>query len=287
MKKIKNILCFVIAIAMITAGLSNTVEAATKAKISKKKVILTITDSKKNPSVTLKMKGVSKKIAKKAKWSTSNKTVATVKKGKVTAKKAGKATITCKVKGKKYTCKVTVVDNREPIDNAALNITIVEKASETGLGPKFPLRPHADFMDMLTEDDLRQAGGGDPYGVNKIKVTYNGKDVTNEAKYKIDDTRIACMESPGVIRLTNQGMLFKLTVSYNGAKRIFRMGKTTVAGSYILCYCGKLFSSNDICKPGNRCNSTNYCPSCEHTVKNRCAGSWVIQYVRYYDIRVK
>lgn len=47
---------------------------------------------------------------KTVKWSTSNKKVATVNsKGKITAKGIGKATITAKVGGKKYTCKITVV----------------------------------------------------------------------------------------------------------------------------------------------------------------------------------
>lgn len=46
---------------------------------------------------------------KKVTWKTSNKKVATVKKGKVTARKAGTATITAKKGKKKYTCKVTVV----------------------------------------------------------------------------------------------------------------------------------------------------------------------------------
>lgn len=45
-------------------------------------------------------------------WTTSNSKVATVKNGKVSAKKVGKATITAKLKdGKKLTCKVTVKDN--------------------------------------------------------------------------------------------------------------------------------------------------------------------------------
>lgn len=43
------------------------------------------------------------------KWESSNKAVATVnKKGKITAKKAGKATITIKSGSKKTTVKVTV-----------------------------------------------------------------------------------------------------------------------------------------------------------------------------------
>jgi hypothetical protein len=65
----------------------------------------------------LKLKNNTKKI----KWSTSNKKVATVtSKGKVKAKKAGKATITAKVGSKKYTCKVTVKDTRTEAENTFL-----------------------------------------------------------------------------------------------------------------------------------------------------------------------
>lgn len=60
----------------------------------------------KGKAFTLKVKNAGKA---KVKWTSSNKKVATVSKvGKVTAKKAGKATITAKVGKKKLTCKVTV-----------------------------------------------------------------------------------------------------------------------------------------------------------------------------------
>ena len=41
-------------------------------------------------------------------WKSANKKIATVKKGKITAKKAGKTTITAKVGSKTLKCKVTV-----------------------------------------------------------------------------------------------------------------------------------------------------------------------------------
>lgn len=67
--------------------------------LSKKKISLYINDSYK-----LKVKGYSRKV----KWKTTNKKVAVVKNGKVTAKKKGSATIYCVVDGRKLRCKVKV-----------------------------------------------------------------------------------------------------------------------------------------------------------------------------------
>ena len=79
--------------------------SAASLKLSEKSATL-----KTGQSITLQVKG----SKKKAKWETSNKKVATVnQKGKVTAKKAGKATITAKIGNKKLTCKVTVVTEKK------------------------------------------------------------------------------------------------------------------------------------------------------------------------------
>ena len=92
-------------VVLLTAGIgSDMANAAKKVSISKKKLTLTVGQSK-----TLSVKNLSKKNKKKLKWSSNKKKVATVsKKGKVKAKKAGTAKITAKVGKKKYTCKVTV-----------------------------------------------------------------------------------------------------------------------------------------------------------------------------------
>ena len=77
-----------------------TVVHAAKVKLNKTKLTLY-----RKKTATLKVKGTKKKV----KWSSSNKKVATVsKKGKVTAKKKGTATITARVGKKKYRCNVTV-----------------------------------------------------------------------------------------------------------------------------------------------------------------------------------
>ena len=66
-------------------------------------------------------------------WSTSNSSVATVSGGKVTAKKAGTATITAKVGSKTATCKVTVSAKSVALSSISLNKTSMSlTAGNTG-----------------------------------------------------------------------------------------------------------------------------------------------------------
>lgn len=75
-------------------------EAASSVELNKTKMTLYV-----GKSYTLKVSGTSATVT----WKSSKTSVATVTKaGKVTAKKAGSATITATVNSKKYTCKVTV-----------------------------------------------------------------------------------------------------------------------------------------------------------------------------------
>ncbi len=77
---------------------------ATKVKLSKSKATL-----KKGKSIKLNAKATPSNTTDKLTWKTSNKKVATVKNGKVTAKKKGKATITVTAtSGKSASCKITV-----------------------------------------------------------------------------------------------------------------------------------------------------------------------------------
>lgn len=68
-------------------------------KLSRKSITLKV-----GQASTIKAKGTKQTV----KWKSSKKSVATVKNGKITAKKAGTANITATVLGKKFTCKVTV-----------------------------------------------------------------------------------------------------------------------------------------------------------------------------------
>ena len=114
MKRMMLALMLTLAVSIVVPEFSfqgnnvSVVQAAAKPKLSKKQATLL-----KGKTLTLKMKGISGKV----KWKSSDKKVASVNsKGKVTAKKKGKATITAKVNGKSYKCKITVV-------NAKLNAT--------------------------------------------------------------------------------------------------------------------------------------------------------------------
>lgn len=75
-------------------------QAASKVKLSKTKATILM-----GKATTLKLNGAK---ASKVKWTSSKKSVATVKAGKVSAKKAGQTNITATYKGKKYKCKITV-----------------------------------------------------------------------------------------------------------------------------------------------------------------------------------
>lgn len=129
MRKIKQLLsALTLSFALIITSAiiapqsfsSTTVQAATP-KLSKTSLSLTV-----GCNYTLKITGTTQKVS----WSTSNASIATVSStGKVISKKEGAATITAKVAGKKYTCKVTVKGNykklyKEFLENGKINYTI-------------------------------------------------------------------------------------------------------------------------------------------------------------------
>lgn len=112
MKNIKKSLLYMFLLTVMLLAIPTQASAAVK--LNKKTVTLTV-----GKSVTLKLKGTKKK----AKWSSSKKSVATVNsKGKVTAKKKGTTTITAKIGKKKYTCKVTVKKKTKTLQTEPVKI---------------------------------------------------------------------------------------------------------------------------------------------------------------------
>ncbi len=131
--------------------------AASKVKISKTKATLT-----QGQTLQLKVKGTKKK----AKWSSSKKSVATVnKKGKVTAKKPGKATITAKVGKKALKCKIIVkkksqpqpTTNTQPSDNPNVPVTPDYVWIPTHGGTKYHSSPDCSNMDGPRQVTVEEA----------------------------------------------------------------------------------------------------------------------------------
>ncbi len=277
MKVTKRLLAVIVIAAVMATALPNMVEAKTKTVLNKKKVTLTITNTKKNPKATLKVKGVSNKIAKKAKWTTSNKKVATVKKGKVTAKKAGKAIITCKVQNRRLTCKITVKDKRstEKLDNGVLKVEIKSLGSDSISDPgvyerlqlyggstySYPKSSKEDSTSPYTEENVNTYkttrskffSNGKPYLINsRIVVTYNGEDVTNKASYMIqfnEDVGMIPMITNGIADMdTISGISgygkFKLVIQYNSMKKSIVLQQTIKERRFTMCYCGELFDKS-------------------------------------------
>ncbi len=120
MKKLLSML-MIISI-LFTLAPTQTAEAAIK--LNKTSITLETGNTE-----TLKITGTTKK----ASWSSSKKSVATVSsKGVVTAKSAGSATITAKLSGKKYSCKVNVKESFNAKD-ALKNIKTTETVTDKGI----------------------------------------------------------------------------------------------------------------------------------------------------------
>lgn len=222
MKKTRKLLTVLMAFVMVVTLVRPVpIGAAAKPKLNKTKVTLTITDKKKNPTTNLKAKNATGKV----KWSTSDKKVATVKNGKVTAKSAGKATITCKVNKKKLTCKVTVKDKRTNKADTKGELKVEIKHSEN---MELPYFKGIEFAD------------------NRVVVTYNGKDVTKKADYELigNDTTYCLIngiitESKTIAEYWNG--TYTLKVEYQGVENSMKVKIVTERHNYYECYCGAQF----------------------------------------------
>lgn len=121
MRRTKRMLAFVLSMLLIVIAVPIQSKAAVKISAASKTLYV-------GKSITLKVSGATQK----AKWSTSNKKVATVtQKGKVTGKQDGTATITAKVGAKSLKCKVTV-KTKFSASEAKKNISISSYVVQDG-----------------------------------------------------------------------------------------------------------------------------------------------------------
>lgn len=152
-KAIAVALSMVLALTGVVGGAPMKGEAKAKIKLNKKKVTLTV-----GKSVKLKLKGT----GKKAKWSSSNESVAMVSStGKVMAVSVGKAKITAKIKKKKYSCRVTVKGKTtEPEEFWPVTQT------KTPTATKAPAATAPVRKTNAPSNIKNPAGTGRPYGTN-------------------------------------------------------------------------------------------------------------------------
>lgn len=251
---IKRIFTIVMTIVILFAVANPmTAEAAAKVKLNKTKATLTITDSKKNPTVTLKVTGTSRK----ATWSTSDKTVATVKNGKVTAQKAGNVTITCKVNGKKYTCKVTVVDKRAALTKKTITLTMTNKKAS----PSATLKVKNAQKSILWTTSDKKVAAIEKAGKNSIRIVARkaGKAVIT---CKVDGRKLTCkvtVSDKRTKKTTNTGNSENTGGSGNAGSG---NSENKPVGAYVCgtCLCGNCVENTRPggpgCGPYNRCGYT-------------------------------
>lgn len=138
-------------------------------------------------TLQLKLTGTTQKV----KWSSSDTTVARVSSsGKVSGKKAGKATITAKAGTKKYTCKVTVKKN---------------KSSD---------RPVTALK--LNTNQVSMNKGGE----TELKATVSPSNATNrEIAWSSSDTSIATVSSAGIVKAVKKGTAIITAAAKDGSQK--------------------------------------------------------------------
>lgn len=139
MKKFNKSLAITLILSLCLT-LAAPVDAKSKVKLNITKATLSV-----GGSINLKLLNNKKKVT----WKSSNKKVASVtKKGKVKAKKKGKASIVAKVGKKKYTCKITVGSASKKMASKK-NTKNVKKTAVPTATPKFGFGIDTGIYDLL------------------------------------------------------------------------------------------------------------------------------------------
>lgn len=194
------VLCLVFAVgcaACFTAP--SKAFAASKVKLNKTSATLLL-----GKSTTLKLSGAK---ASKVKWTSSKKSVATVKNGKVKARKPGTTTITAKYKGKKYKCSVKV-----------------RKLTMAKIGTQY----------FISKRD------GGSWGQAVVTCYKHGKGCKN-VKYSSSNKRVASVDSDGVVRARGLGAAtikakaHGVTVKQKVVVKKNIFGATSVGTLYVGC----------------------------------------------------
>ncbi len=214
MRAIKRILVLLmtslVLISCVSAG-SVSLAATKKVKsitLNKKSITIYVGDTYKLTATVSPTKASNKKLT----WSTSDKKIVTVSSGKITAKKAGTATVTAKAKdgsGKKAACKVTV--KKRPVTAVKLNKT---KAT------------------IYTGNTLT------------LKATISPSNATNKkVTWKSSNSKVAAVNSKGKITAKKSGTATISVVTADGSKKA--TCKITVKNYYTVEGAGVHLASTD------------------------------------------
>lgn len=233
-------------VIMLALSLTIPVPAdAAKVKLNKSKITLEVGES-----TTLKVTGTKKKPT----WESSNKKVATVNGGKVTANKKGTATIAATVGNKKYTCKVTVKSNdySKWVSFRTNDFALVSNGILTGdviyiEGDDYLVSP--DYYKKVIEPEIEiisaaESEYANPYGVpfldpdaeysfEKPKGLPSKKTVLIGQTYTlklngIEDTAIWSSSNKSVVAVNNNGKI-------RGVKKGTATITATVGGKKYVC----------------------------------------------------
>ena len=131
------------------------------------KTALTLMEGK---SATLKLTGVTKKTAGRITWTSSKKSVATVKKkgslkATVKAVKAGNTTITAKVRKKKYRCQVTVTEKTRDVTPTPVPTETPDAASGSAVSPV----PAATYTQITAVEAKQMMGRDDGHVIVDVR----------------------------------------------------------------------------------------------------------------------
>lgn len=171
LKKFSFILSFMMILTVLFSSLPN----ASAFAASSSKVSINITDLilSKGKTKKLKISGTTKKV----KWRSSDSSVVKVsKKGKVKALKVGKATVTAKVNGKSYKCRLQVSSIKKK--NPKILIAYFSQTGTT--------KSVAKKIQKLTGGDLIRIREKDKYPKDYDKITSRAKkELNRNARPKI------------------------------------------------------------------------------------------------------
>ncbi len=131
-------------------------------------------------STELSLKGTKRKT----KWSTSSKRIVTVKNGKITAKKKGKAKITASIGNIKYTCRITVGDC--PLKSTSLKVAVKGRRNIETRKKEKKIKWSSSAPKIASVKNGVVVGKKKGQAVVKVKIG----DVTYNCKVKVENPKI-------------------------------------------------------------------------------------------------